>query len=219
MKFDWAILGKYSDLLVQGAVTSAEILVLSMLIGSIIGGTVCAGSLQEIKPLRWCARTYVHIFRTVPEMALIFWIYFCLPLILGVSLSAWTCGLIAISLVSGAFFGEIFRAGILAVPVGQGEAAKALGLHFFPRWYKVILPQALRIVLPTIVNFITELLKMTSLLAAITVHELAYQAYVLASQTYKYTEFFTSIAIAYFVIIFPISMLSRRLERKSAGAA
>ena len=144
--------------------------------------------------------------------------YLSLPLILGTSFSAFTSGTLAISLVAGAFLGEIFRTGINAMPVGQIEAANALGLGFIARWYKVILPQALRTVLPAIVNFITELLKMTSLLAAITVGELAYQAYILGSQTFKYNEFFTSVAIAYFVMIFPVSLLARRLERTGEGA-
>ena len=120
--------------------------------------------------------------------------------------------------MAGAFLGEIFRAGVNAMPVGQIEAANALGLGFIARWYKIILPQALRTVLPAIVNFITELLKMTSLLAAITVGELAYQAYILGSQTFKYNEFFTSVAIAYFLMIFPVSLLARRLERTGEGA-
>ena len=80
-------------------------------------------------------------------MALIFWIYLSLPLILGTSFSAFTSGTLAISLVAGAFLGEIFRAGVNAMPVGQIEAANALGLGFIARWYKIILPQALRTVL------------------------------------------------------------------------
>ena len=102
------------------------------------------------------------------------------------------------------------------MPKGQSEAAVALGLSALPRWCEVILPQALRIVLPNMVSFLTELVKMTSLLAAISVGEMAYQANVLGSQTFKYNEFFTSVAIAYFVVIFPITVLSRRLEKKGA---
>ena len=86
-----------------------------------------------------------------------------------------------------------------------------------PRWFKIIVPQAIKVVLPTIVNFVTELMKMTSLLAAIAVGELAYQANVLGGQTFKYNEFFTSVAIAYFCMIFPVTLLARHLEKKGAA--
>ncbi|MDD9857885.1 MAG: amino acid ABC transporter permease [Gammaproteobacteria bacterium] len=218
MNFDWSILAAHLDLLALGALNTFLILLLALFFGVVIGALVCAGNLQTRRLLRLPSRIYTHIFRTVPEMALIFWIYLSLPLILGTSFSAFASGILALSLVAGAFLGEIFRAGIVAMPAGQVDAANALGLGFVARWVKVILPQALRTVLPAIVNFITELLKMTSLLAAITVGELAYQAYILGSQTFKYNEFFTSVAIAYFVLIFPVSLLARRLERRGGAA-
>ncbi len=217
MTFDWGILWSNIDLLSKGALITAEVLVLSLVFGSIIGAFICAGNLQTNRTLRTLVRIYTHIFRTVPEMALIFWVYLSLPLILGIRMSAFVTGTLAISLVAGAFLGEIFRAGIVAIPRGQTEAAKALGLGFIPRWFRVIVPQALGLVLPTIVNFVTELLKITSLLAAISVGELAYQANVLGGQTFKYNEFFTSVAIAYFCMIFPVTLLARRLEKKRAA--
>lgn len=214
MIFDHTVLLEHSDALITGAKTTIWILVYSLFFGTLIAAITCAGNMQSNRFIRIPTRIYTHIFRTVPEMALIFWIYLCLPLILGLRMSSFSSGVIAISLIAGAFLGETLRAGILAVPKGQTEAAKALGLGFFARWYKVILPQAIRTVLPTLVSFMTELVKMTSLLAAISVGEMAYQANVLAGQTFKYNEFFTSIAIVYFVIIFPITVLSRRLEKK-----
>ena len=217
MIFDWGILYSNIDILAKGAWNTASVMVLSLVFGSIIGAFVCAGNLQSNTFFRVPARIYTHIFRTLPEMALIFWVYLALPLVLDIRMSAFTAGTLAISLVAGAFLGEIFRAGILALPAGQAEAARSLGLGFVARWYKVILPQSLKLVLPAIVNFITELLKMTSLLAAISVGELAYQANVLGGQTFKYNEFFTSVAIAYFCMIFPITLLARRLERKNTA--
>lgn len=216
MSFDWGILWDNIDILLLGAWNTALIMVLSLFIGSIIGGFVCAGNLQIKRLYRVPTRIYTHVFRTIPEMALIFWAYLALPLVLDITISAFTAGTLAISLVVGAFMGEIFRTGIVALPKGQSEAARALGIGFFGRWYKVILPQALKLVLPTIVNFVTELLKMTSLLAAISVGELAYQANVLGGQTFKYNEFFTSVAIAYFCMIFPVTLLARRLEKRNA---
>lgn len=216
MGFDWSILWQYREPLIGGAITTFSVVALSLLFGTLIAGVVCAGSLQKARFLRLPARAYVQIFRVIPEVALIFWVYLCLPLVLDIRMSSFQSGTLAISLICGAYLSEILRAGIIALPKGQSEAAVALGLSALPRWYKVILPQALRIVLPNIVSFITELVKMTSLLAAISVGEMAYQANVLGSQTFKYNEFFTSVAIAYFVVIFPITVLSRRLEKKGA---
>ena len=217
MNFDWGILWDNIDILLFGAWNTASVMFLSLLFGSLIGGLVCAGNLQTRKLFRIPTRIYTHVFRTLPEMALIFWVYLALPLILGVRMTAFSAGTLALSLVVGAFMGEIFRAGVVALPKGQIEAARALGLGFVARWYKVILPQAIRLVLPAIVNFITELLKLTSLLAAISVGELAYQANVLGGQTFKYNEFFTSVAIAYFCMIFPFTLLARRLEKSRAA--
>ncbi|MDE0113466.1 MAG: amino acid ABC transporter permease [Albidovulum sp.] len=217
MSFDWGILWDNIDILLFGAWNTASVMVLSLIFGTIIGGLVCAGNLQEKSLYRIPTRVYTHVFRTLPEMALIFWVYLALPLVLGIRMSAFSAGTLALSLVVGAFLGEIFRAGIVALPRGQIEAARALGLGFVARWFKVILPQAIKLVLPAIVNFITELLKLTSLLAAISVGELAYQAYVLGGQSFKYNEFFTSVAIAYFCMIFPVTLLARRLEKKIAA--
>lgn len=216
MGFDWSILWQYREPLISGAITTFSVVLVSLFFGALIASVVCAGSLQKRRFLRAPARVYVQIFRVIPEVALIFWVYLCLPLVLDIRMTAFESGALAISLICGAYLAEILRAGIIAVPKGQSEAAVALGLSALPRWYKVILPQALRIVLPNIVSFLTELVKMTSLLAAISVGEMAYQANVLGSLTFKYNEFFTSVAIAYFVVIFPITVLSRRLEKKGA---
>lgn len=216
MSFDWSILWQYREQLLDGALTTFSVVLVAVLFGTLIAAVVCAGSLQKNKFLRAPARIYVQVFRVIPEVALIFWIYLCLPLVLDVRMTSFQAGSLAISLISGAYLSEILRAGIIAVPKGQSEAALALGLSAIPRWFKVILPQALRIVLPNMVSFLTELVKMTSLLATISVGEMAYQANVLASQTFKYNEFFTSVGIAYFVVIFPITLLSRKLEKKGA---
>jgi ABC-type amino acid transport system permease subunit len=104
------------------------------------------------------------------------------------------------------------------VPKGQWEAARALGLRFTPLWGRIVLPQALRLMVPPFVNYFTELVKNTTLLSAIGVGELALQAYLLGGQTFRYVEFLTAIAIGYFLVIFPASLLARRLERRARAA-
>jgi ABC-type amino acid transport system permease subunit len=121
---------------------------------------------------------------------------------------------VALSLFAGAVLAEVFRAGIQAVPLGQIQAAKSLGLSEFRVWYSVVLPQALRLMIPAFILVIADLVKMSGLLAAIGVSELVYEASVLSGNSFRYFEFFTVIGIVYFIIIFPTSMLARRLDAR-----
>jgi ABC-type amino acid transport system permease subunit len=147
-------------------------------------------------------------------MVVVFWVYFCLPLILTIRLSAIACGLIALSLYASAFLAEIFRAGVQSVPKGQIEAAHTLGLHPAALWLKIIIPQATKNMLQPFMNFLTELLKASALLSAIGVAELVYRASIIGGQTYRYFELLTAIAVLYFVIIFPISLIARNWEAR-----
>jgi ABC-type amino acid transport system permease subunit len=158
------------------------------------------------------ARAYLAFFRTTPELVLIFWAYFCLPPIFGLRLSAPVSGIVALSLVCGAYMAEIFRAGIEAVPRGQVEAACSLGLSSLAIWVTILLPQAVRRMMPAFLNYLTELLKNSTLLAGIGVAELAYQAYTLGAMTYRYMELLTSIAVIFFIVILPLSLAARGVE-------
>ena len=188
------------------------LLAISLATGVALGLLACLGSLRRRGIVYIFSRIYVDFFRTTPEMALIFWAYFCLPPIFNIRMSAMSTGIVALSLVAGAFLAEIFRAGVQAVPSGQIEASEALGIPPLHRWLKILLPQATRRMLPAFINYLTELLKLTTLLSAIAVYELSYQAYTLSAQTFRYVEFLTAIAIIYFIIIFPISLAARQLE-------
>ncbi len=190
----------------------------ALLIGIVLGALVCAMRLAPVRWLRWAASVFINGFRTTPEMILLFWAYFCIPEIIGLNVSAVGAGVVTLGLVTGAYLAEIFRAGIAGLPRGQAEAARALGLHFVPRWRCVILPQALRGMMPPLMNYFTELVKNTTLLSAIGVSELSLRAYLLGGQTFRYIEFLTAIAIGYFLIIFPASLLSRRLETQTVRA-
>jgi ABC-type amino acid transport system permease subunit len=152
-------------------------------------------------------------------MVLIFWSYFCIPLIFHIRVSGLLVGSVVLGLVAAAYFAEIFRAGIEGVSRGQIEAARSLGLRGFPQWRYVILPQALRLMIPPLVNYFTELIKNTTLLAGIGVAELSLEAYLLGGQTYRYVEFLSAIALVYFAVIFPVSLWSRRLEAKFQAAS
>lgn len=210
------VLSNYPPLL-EGVVLTLWAAAVALTIGVVLGALGCAVRLSGRPLFDRIARGYVLFFRTTPEMVLIFWGYFCVPYLFKLKVSGFWTGSIVLGLVAAAYFTEIFRAGVQAVPRGQVEASLALGLGRYPRWRFVILPQALRLMVPPIVNYLTELLKNTTLLSSIGVAELALQAYLLGGQTYRYVEFLSAIALVYFAIIFPLSMASRRLERRAGS--
>lgn len=214
MRFDWDQLIRYSPDLLQAFAVTIWISAISLLIGIVIGMIACLGKLQQKGLAFRMANGFIDFFRTIPEVVLIFWVYSCLPLLLSIRISSEACGIIALSLFSAAYLAEIFRAGILAVPKGQVDAAHALAIPRFYIWSRIIIPPAIRRMMPAFVNFLTELLKATSLLSAIAVGEMAYTASILGAQTLSYFEFLSAIAVLYFILIFPFSLLARRSERK-----
>jgi His/Glu/Gln/Arg/opine family amino acid ABC transporter permease subunit len=217
MDYNWNIVFRNYELLIQGLAITVQVTLISVLIGFLIGGVVCAARLSKTNLIKNFAIGYILFFRATPEMILIFWAYFCVPMIFEFKVSGFWTGSVALGLVTAAYLAEIFRAGFNAIPVGQLEAADSLGLKFYVKWRFIITPQLMKIMIPPLFNYFTELLKNTSLLSGIGVAELALQAYLLGGQTFRYVEFLTAIAILYFLMIFPLSFISRKLELKGAN--
>lgn len=212
MAFDYHAVIQHYPLLLHGLALTVLITIVAAGSGLVIGIVVCAGSLSGSLLLAAPARGYVAFFRATPEMVLIFWVYFCAPPLFDLRLSAFWSGTLALSLVGGAYLGEIIRAGIQSLDAGQFEAAGALGLKAHQRWMLVILPQAVRRMTPAFMAYLTELLKNTALLSAIGVTELAYQAATLGAQTFRYIEFLTATALLFFILIYPVSLAVRWTE-------
>ena len=186
----------------------------SLAIGTVIGLLVCLGRLLGRGLLVRLCTIYTTIFRGIPEVVLMFWIYYCGPLLGGVRPSSIVAALVAMSLYVGALLSEIFRGGVLAVPRGQGEAARSLGVPEFWVWTSVILPQAFRIVIPALIGVAALAVKVSGIASTIGVTELVYQANVVGGQSYRYFELFTAVGAFYFVILFPMSMIAKGYERR-----
>ncbi len=214
MRFEWDQLIRYGPDLLHAFGVTIVISAISLVIGIVLGMIACLGKLSGQGGAYRLSIAFIDFFRTIPEVVLIFWVYSCLPLLLSVRISSEACGVIALSLFSGAYLAEIFRAGVLAVPRGQVDAAHALAIPQVHIWRKIIIPPAIRRMMPAFVNFLTELLKATSLLSAIAVAEMAYVASILGAKTLSYFEFLSAIAVLYFVLIFPFSVWARRSEKK-----
>lgn len=219
MRFDiYFVRDNIFDFLSYGAVTLG-ICIGAILIGSVIGGMLCYMQSSSLASLRRLAVGFVGVVRSVPELVLIFWLYSCLPLIMGVTFSALQTGLIALSIISGAYLSEIFRGGLHAVSKGQWEASSALGMSSVQSLRLVIFPQAIRIMMGPILNFVCDLIKTSTLLSALGIAEMSYYASSLGATTYKYLEIYTIVGVIYLIFISIISHIAkiyiRRIENEN----
>jgi polar amino acid transport system permease protein len=157
---------------------------------------------------------YVEFFRSTPLLIQIVWFYYALPVVIGLTIPAWLAAGLGLTLYMGAFSAEIFRAGIISIEKGQWQAARALGMMPVQLMRRVILPQAVRRMVPPFVNQSVLQLKNTSLLSVVAVPDLMYTGTLLVSETFRPLEIYTSLAIFYFIILYPLQRLAKSLEQR-----
>lgn len=188
----------------------------AILISVVIGLLVALPGLSKNPLARGFNRTYVEIVRAVPLLVLILWVYYGLPIMLGVAINVFWAGVVALALSDSAFEAEIFRSGIQSIDRGQIEAADTLGLSYIDRMRYVILPQALRRVLPPLGNQLVYMLKMSSLVSVIGMEELTRRANELVTAEYRPLETYSILMLEYLVLILFVSAWVRWLERRMA---
>ena len=181
--------------------------------GGILGILVGSLRISASKPLRMFAAGYIRFFQSTPILIQLFMAYYGTAFI-GLSPDPWTAAAITFSLNSAAFFGDIVRGSIEAIPSGQWEAAKALSLRFIPTLRLVIFPQALKLMLPPTVGFMVQIVKTTSVASLIGLTELARTATMINTVTFEPMLVFGTVALIYFALCWPLSLLARRLERR-----
>ena len=199
--------------LLSGLTTTVFISIVSIIISIFLGLVVAIPSLAKNKFLTYLNVGYVEIVRAIPLLVLILWIYYGLPIMTGISFSPFVSGIIALSISESAFQAEIFRAGINSIKKAQWEAGSSLGLSFFKRLRLVILPQAIKNILPAIGNQFVYVLKMSSLVSIIGIGDLTRKANELVVTTYRPLEIYTFLILEYLVLILIVSFFVRRLER------
>jgi len=180
----------------------------------IIGFLISLAGISESKPLRWFYRIYVEVFRSIPPLVSILWVYYGLPVLVGADLNPFNSAVIALSLYGSGFIAEIIRGGVQSVSRGQFEAADSVGLTRFDKLRYVILPQAVRRSLPALGNQIVIMLKMSSLAAFIGVAEVVRRANELSVTEYRPLEIYTFLVLEYLVLVLAVSWLIRRLEKR-----
>ena len=157
------------------------------------------------------AEAFVEFVRATPLLVQLFFLYFGLP-VFGISLSALVTGIIGIGLNYSAYIAEVYRAGIEGVPRGQWEAARALNFSHGQTWVQIILPQAIRRVIPALGNYFIAMFKDTPILASISVLEMLEQAQIVGSENFRYLEPMTEVGLLFILVSYPASLLVRRLE-------
>lgn len=202
------------DLFLLGLKTTALYTVGSILIGIVVGLLAAFGRLSRWWILRGMARSYQEVFRCTPLLVQILWAYYALPLLIGVTIPNYIAGLMMLSLYVGSFYGEIFRGGINAIDKGQREAALAVGMSGVQAMRYIIMPQAVKKMLPAFINQSVIQVKNTSLLYAISIAELTYMTYVVNGETYRPMEAYTLTAVLYFAMLFPLTQFADHFERR-----
>jgi len=187
-------------------------------IGLIIGLLVGLGRLSKSRLVNFPLIAFIEVFRCTPLLVQIVWFYYALPVLLGVQIPAVAAAVMTLSCYTGAFYAEIFRGGIVSIESGQWDAARALGLRRWAMMRWVILPQAVRRMIPPFVNQSITQLKNTSLVSTIAVPDLLYNGTLITADTYRPLEVYTVVAVIYFALLFPSTMLAQWYERRLAVA-
>lgn len=217
MAFDVGVLIAEREALLAGVVMTLAISSISALLATAIGMTVAVGKKSAIPFLRWGLQAYIQFFRNTPLLVQIYLFYKALPF-LGLTLSPPLCGVIALSLQTGAYMAELFRAGIEAIPKEQLEGGLSLGFSRLETYRLVIFPQALRIVLPPYGNQMVGLIKNSSLVAFITVPDLFFVVFHGGAAHFRYLEFFTAGIVLYMLLTLGVSALFGRWEKALSQA-
>jgi len=220
MGYEWSFgfLLRYAPLFWKGIGVTLAYTVGTVLIGLVIGLLIGIGRLSRSWLVNAPLVAIIEVFRCTPLLVQIVWFYYALPVILNVQIPAVVAATLVLSLYTGAFYAEIFRGGIVSIEQGQWDAARALGLSPWNVMRKVVLPQAVRRMVPPFMNQSIIQLKNTSLVSTIAVPDLLYQGTLITADTYRPLEVYTVVAVIYFVLLFPTTLLAQWYERRLANA-
>jgi polar amino acid transport system permease protein len=214
--WDFSFLERYIPLLWSGVLVTLAYTIGTVFLGLLIGLLVGLGRLSRSRLLNWPLIAYIEAFRCTPLLVQLIWFYYALPVLLGIQIPAVAAATMTLSLYTGAFYAEIFRGGIISIEQGQWDAARALGLRPWPMMRRVILPQAVRRMIPPFVNQSITQLKNTSLVSVIAVPDLLYNGGLITAATYRPLEVYTVVALVYFAMLFPSTLLAQAYERHLA---
>ena len=212
-EWDFAIVFRDFDLLILGLVNTLKVTSLALLFGVPLGLFLALLRLFGSWPIKVPVGFLIEFLRSTPPIAQLFWFFFAMPILIGVEIDPFGASVLTFSLQSSAFFAEVFRGGIISIDRGQWEAAKAIGMDRNSSIKRIILPQAIKRMIPAFLERAIELMKTTTLVSTISYADLLYQANSIAQSTYRSLEVFSIAAGLYFIVIFACSIGVRNIER------
>ena len=216
--WDFAFLWHYRSLIVWGLGVTIAYTIATIAVGMIVGLLVGLLRLSPNKLITLPLTAYVEIFRCTPLLVQIIWFYYALPVVVGVNIPATVAATLVLSLYTGAFYAEIVRGGVNSIERGQWDAARAIGMRRGQVMRYVVLPQAVKRMIPPFMNQSIIQLKNTSLVSTIAVGDLLYQGTIITAATYRPLEVYTMVAIIYFAVLFPLTLAAQAIERRLARA-
>jgi polar amino acid transport system permease protein len=199
--------------LLRGALITITVSLLAFGMALVFGLITGIARISRVAPLRGVAACYIQFIRGTPLLLQLFFIYYVLPYV-GIVLTPFVSGLMGLTLNYAAYMAEVFRSGIQAIPKGQWEAGQSVGMSRRLLMRRIILPQAIRIIIPSLGNFFVSIFKDSALVSIITMRDLMFSGQLLASATYKHFEIFTEVAVIYFLISYPTAKFVEWIEAK-----
>ncbi len=212
--WQWNQIWDYRQVFVRGVQVTVILTCWALLIGMALGLLLGLMRSSRLLALRVPAAVYIDVFRATPILVQLVWIYYALPIISGVQMGNITSASVGIGLHSAAYIAEIFRAGIASIDRGQSDAAKSLGMGYGQAMRRIILPQAVRRMVPPFINEFATLMKLTTLGSVLAVNELLHEAENLINNTYRPLETYTAVAVVFGLLIYPFIWLSQRLDQR-----
>lgn len=209
--------GRCMPQLLTGLSLTLQMTILSLILAVVIGMIACLFSISKAKPLNWISGIYLSVIRGTPLMVQAFFIYFGITGAMGITITSFKAAIIVLCLNAGAYLSEIFRSGIAAVNKGQMEAARSLGLPYSVAMRKIILPQAIRIVIPSVLNQFIITLKDTSILSVIGCGELMRQGQLIVARNYESFKTYAIVAVMYYVVVVVLTKIFQLVERRLAN--
>jgi His/Glu/Gln/Arg/opine family amino acid ABC transporter permease subunit len=210
--YDWSLVWQNKHLFLQGMLTALEVASVAIVISVFVGLALALARMGR-RPLSWLAAIYINVFRGVPALVSVIWVYFGWSLVLGINFSVFTAGVIALVLLYGAFISEIYRAALEAIPRGQREAGLAVGMSPIRVFVQIVLPQATKIAIPNIGSMFIGMIKDTSTFTVIGLLEIVRVTQNINSLTFQPFPLYTAAAGIYVIIAFVVDFLFRGIER------
>jgi polar amino acid transport system permease protein len=218
MQWDFASILDNKEALIAGAIGTVRLFAICLVCGLGFGLVVGLGRYARTRWFNWPATLFVEFFRNTPVLVQMLWFYFALPILAPFEISPLTAAALGISLNAAAFSGDIYRAGIQSIERGQWDGARAIGMSWGQAMRRIILPQALKRMTPALTNRTIEVFKSTTLASTVAYVELLQQGKLIASLNFNPIEAYTSIAVIFFVILWPLVQITYVLERRMKRA-